>query len=188
MKPRHQRALWVVAGLAVLGVAAALVMKAFNSNLVFFRTPSEVARNEVPKDRPFRLGGLVTEGSIARDPNGLTVRFSITDTAQTVPVVYTGILPDLFKEGKGVVAQGKVGSDGVFTATEVLAKHDENYMPPEAAEALKKAGHPIEGKVFAGQKPVVTQAPVPAGNPISGTTSTPAPATAPAAPAEAPKK
>lgn len=161
MKPRHQRLIWIVAGLTVLGVAVALVLKAFNSNLVFFYTPTQVANQEAPLGKPFRLGGLVTAGSVQRDPNGLTVRFSVTDTAKTVPVSYTGILPDLFKEGKGVVAQGRVGADGVFTASEVLAKHDENYMPPEAAEALKKAGHPIEGKMFAGQKPVVTQQPAP---------------------------
>jgi cytochrome c-type biogenesis protein CcmE len=162
MKPRHQRFIWIIAGLAVLGVAVGLVLKAFNSNLVFFYTPSQVANKEAPQGKPFRLGGLVTAGSVQRDPNGLTVRFTVTDTAKTVPVSYTGILPDLFKEGKGVVAQGRVGADGVFTASEVLAKHDENYMPPEAAEALKKAGHPVEGKMFAGQKPVVTQQPAPA--------------------------
>jgi cytochrome c-type biogenesis protein CcmE len=139
-------------------VAVALVLRAFNSNLVFFFTPTEVSQNKAPKDRTFRIGGLVTEGSVQRKPDGLTVAFTVTDTMQSIPVRYTGILPDLFKEGKGVVAQGKIGGDGVFTASEVLAKHDENYMPPEAAEALKRAGHPIEGKVFAGQKPVVTQA------------------------------
>jgi cytochrome c-type biogenesis protein CcmE len=117
-----------------------------------------VAEQKAPKDRTFRIGGLVTAGSVTRATDGLTVKFEVTDTAKTIPVTYTGILPDLFKEGKGVVAQGRIGADGVFKASEVLAKHDENYMPPEAAEALKKAGHPIEGKVFAGQKPVVTQA------------------------------
>ena len=135
------------------------MLRAFNSNLVFFFTPTEVSQNKAPKDRTFRIGGLVTEGSVQRKSDGLTVAFLVTDTMQSIPVRYTGILPDLFKEGKGVVAQGKIGGDGVFTASEVLAKHDENYMPPEAAEALKRAGHPIEGKVFAGQKPVVTQAP-----------------------------
>jgi cytochrome c-type biogenesis protein CcmE len=143
---------------ATIAVAVALVLRAFNSNLVFFFTPTEVSQNKAPKDRTFRIGGLVTEGSVQRKPDGLTVAFTVTDTMQSIPVRYTGILPDLFKEGKGVVAQGKIGGDGVFTASEVLAKHDENYMPPEAAEALKRAGHPIEGKVFAGQKPVVTQA------------------------------
>jgi cytochrome c-type biogenesis protein CcmE len=158
-KARHKRFMWVALGLLVVAVAVGLVLRAFNSNLVFFFTPSDVAQKKVPQDRAFRLGGLVTAGTLKRDPNGLTVRFDVTDTAQTIPVSFTGILPDLFKEGKGVVAQGKLGPDGVFAASEVLAKHDENYMPPEAAEALKRAGHPIEGKVFAGEKPVVTQAP-----------------------------
>jgi cytochrome c-type biogenesis protein CcmE len=159
MKGRHKRFLWVALGLAVIGVAVALVLRAFNSNMVFFFTPTEVAEAKAPKDRAFRLGGLVTAGSLKRASDGLTVNFEVTDTAKAIPVTFTGILPDLFREGKGVVAQGKIGPDGVFRATEVLAKHDENYMPPEAAEALKKAGHPIEGKMFAGQKPVVTQAP-----------------------------
>ena len=136
-----------------------LVLRAFNSNLVFFFTPSEVAENKAPTDRTFRIGGLVSAGSIKRQPDGLTVAFDVTDTAKTIPVSYKGILPDLFKEGKGVVAQGKIGPDGVFRAAEVLAKHDENYMPPEAAEALKRAGKPIDGSMFAGQKAVTTQAP-----------------------------
>ena len=152
MKPRTRRALWIVAGLGVLGIAAALVLNAFQSNLVFFLTPTQVAANEAPKDRSFRVGGLVEAGSVVRDKDALTVRFNVTDTARTIAVVYTGILPDLFREGKGVVAQGKMGADGKFHATEVLAKHDENYMPPEAAEALKKAGHPIDKAAFAGQK------------------------------------
>ncbi|MCA3017885.1 MAG: cytochrome c maturation protein CcmE [Rhodocyclaceae bacterium] len=156
---RVKRFVWVAVGVATIAVAVALVLRAFNSNLVFFFTPTEVSQNKAPKDRTFRIGGLVTEGSVQRKPDGLTVAFTVTDTMQSIPVRYTGILPDLFKEGKGVVAQGKIGGDGVFTASEVLAKHDENYMPPEAAEALKRAGHPIEGKVFAGQKPVVTQTP-----------------------------
>jgi cytochrome c-type biogenesis protein CcmE len=159
MKPRHKRFLWIAMGLVVIAVATTLVLRAFNSNLVFFFTPSEIVAKKAPQDRAFRLGGLVTAGSLKRNPDGLTVNFDVTDTAQTIPVTFTGILPDLFKEGKGVVAQGKLGPDGTFRASEVLAKHDENYMPPEAAEALKKAGHPIEGKVFAGQKPVVTQTP-----------------------------
>jgi cytochrome c-type biogenesis protein CcmE len=149
--------MWIALGLAVIAVATTLVLKAFQSNIVFFFTPSEVAEKKAPRDRAFRLGGLVTAGSVKRNADGLTVNFDVTDTAKTIPVTFTGILPDLFKEGKGVVAQGKMDADGVFRASEVLAKHDENYMPPEAAEALKKAGHPIEGKVFAGQKPVVTQ-------------------------------
>ena len=139
MKPRTRRALWIVAGVAALGVATALVLNAFQSNMVFYLTPTQVATNEAPRDRAFRVGGLVEEGSLVREKDALTVRFKVTDTARTIPVVYTGILPDLFKEGKGVIAQGRVGADGVFRATEVLAKHDENYMPPAAADAVKKA-------------------------------------------------
>ena len=152
MKPRTRRALWIAAGLAALGVATALVLNAFRSNMVFFFTPTQVATHEAPRDRAFRVGGLVESGSVVRDKDALTVRFNVTDTARTIPVVYTGILPDLFREGKGVVAQGRIGADGIFRASEVLAKHDENYMPPEAADALKKAGHPIDKAAFAGQK------------------------------------
>ena len=152
MKPRTKRAGWIVAGLAALGVAAALVLNAFQSNLVFFFTPSQVVSNGAPRDRSFRIGGLVEAGSVVREKDALTVRFRVTDTAQTIPVVFTGILPDLFREGKGVVAQGKLASDGTFRASEVLAKHDENYMPPEAADALKKAGHTIDKGAFSGQK------------------------------------
>jgi cytochrome c-type biogenesis protein CcmE len=126
-------------GLAALGLACVFVLNAFNSNLVFFFSPSQVAAKEAPIGRSFRIGGMVENGSLKREANGLTVNFVVTDTAKTIPVVFTGILPDLFKEGKGVVAQGKLSSDGVFHADEVLAKHDENYMPPEAAEALKHA-------------------------------------------------
>ena len=153
MKPRTKRALWIVAGVAGLGIAATLVLNAFQSNLVFFFTPTQVAAQEAPKDRAFRVGGLVEEGSVTREKDGLTVRFRVTDTAKTIPVVYTGILPDLFREGKGVVAQGRVGPDGTFKASEVLAKHDENYMPPEAAHAIEQAGgKPIDKSAFAGQK------------------------------------
>jgi cytochrome c-type biogenesis protein CcmE len=139
MKPRTQRALAILVGLSILGVAAALVLNAFKSNLIFFFSPTQVLANESPRDRSFKLGGLVEMGSIERETGSLTIRFVITDTAQKIPVSYTGLLPDLFKEGKGVVAQGKLGTDGVFRADSVLAKHDENYMPPEAAEALKNA-------------------------------------------------
>ena len=139
MKARHRRLAWIGAGLATLGVAAALVLNAFQSNLVFFFTPSQVVAKEAPQSRPFRIGGLVESGSLERDPNSLTVQFRVTDTAQTIPVTYTGLLPDLFKEGKGVVAQGSLGADGTFHATEVLAKHDENYMPPEAKQAIEQA-------------------------------------------------
>ncbi len=139
MKPRTRRFAWIATGLAALGIAAALVLNAFQSNLVFFFTPSQVAAKEAPQGRAFRIGGMVETGSLVREPNTLTVRFRVTDTAQTIPVTYTGLLPDLFKEGKGVVAQGSVGPDGVFHATEVLAKHDENYMPPEAKAAIDTA-------------------------------------------------
>ena len=138
MKPRHKRLALVGGLLAAVGVAVALVLNAFQSNLVFFFSPSQVAANEAPSGRTFRVGGLVEPGSLEVD--GTHVRFVITDTAQTVPVRFEGILPDLFKEGKGVVAQGQL-HDGVFVAREVLAKHDENYMPPEAAEALQRAQH-----------------------------------------------
>ena len=139
MKARPRRFAWIAAGLAALAAAAALVLNAFQSNLVFFFTPTQVASREAPQGRAFRIGGLVEAGSLKRDPDSLTVRFRVTDTAQTIPVSYTGLLPDLFKEGKGVVAQGTLGPDGVFHATEVLAKHDENYMPPEAKAAVESA-------------------------------------------------
>ena len=139
MKARHKRIALIVGGLAVLGIVAALVLNAFNSNLVFFFTPTQVAAGEAPKNTTFRIGGLVEPGSMKRDADGVTVRFVVTDTAKTMPVAFKGILPDLFKEGKGVVAQGKLGADGVFTAAEVLAKHDENYMPPEAKHAVDQA-------------------------------------------------
>ena len=139
MKRRHKRIAFILAGLAGLGIAAALILNAFQNNLVFFFSPSQVAAKEAPVGRTFRVGGLVQEGTLKRDNDGLTVRFTVTDTAQSVPVVYKGILPDLFKEGRGCVAQGKVGSDGVFYADQVLAKHDENYMPPEAGHAIDSA-------------------------------------------------
>jgi len=148
MKPRTRRLGWILGGLAVLGVAAALVLNAFQSNLVFFFTPTQIAAREAPQGRPFRVGGLVEAGSLAREPNSLTVRFRVTDTAQTIPVTYTGLLPDLFKEGKGVVAQGTLGPDGVFRASEVLAKHDENYMPPAAADAVKQAREAMSTKTL----------------------------------------
>jgi cytochrome c-type biogenesis protein CcmE len=137
VKPRHKRLLAIAGGLAALGAATALVLTAFQDNLVFFFTPSQVAAKEAPQGRLFRIGGMVEKGSIKRD--GVEVRFVVTDTAKAIPVVYRGSLPDLFREGKGVVAQGTLGADGVFTAREVLAKHDENYMPPEAAHAVEKA-------------------------------------------------
>ena len=139
VKPRHKRLALIGAGLAVLGIAAALVLNAFQSNLVFFFSPSQVVAKEAPLERAFRIGGMVETGSLKRQGDGLTVRFNVTDTAKTIPVVYTGILPDLFKEGKGVVAQGRLGPDGVFNASDVLAKHDENYMPPQAGHAIEQA-------------------------------------------------
>jgi cytochrome c-type biogenesis protein CcmE len=139
MKPRHKRFALIGAGVGALALATALVLNAFRSNLVFFFTPTQVAAREAPVGRTFRIGGMVESGSLARDADGLTVHFRVTDTAKTVPVVYKGILPDLFKEGKGVVAQGRLGPNGEFTASEVLAKHDENYMPPEAAHAMEQA-------------------------------------------------
>ena len=137
MKPRHKRFAWIALGVVAIGIATALVLTAFNKNLVFFFTPSQVVANEAPIGRTFRIGGMVVPGSVKRD--GVDVRFAVTDTAKTIPVIYRGQLPDLFREGKGVVAQGNLGNDGVFTAREVLAKHDENYMPPDAAHALEQA-------------------------------------------------
>ncbi|HKG47628.1 MAG TPA: cytochrome c maturation protein CcmE [Pyrinomonadaceae bacterium] len=144
MKRRHKRITFIVVALASLSVAAYLVSSAFRNNLVFFFSPTQVAAKEAPIDRTFRIGGLVQEGTVKREPDGLTVRFTVTDTAQSIPVVYKGILPDLFKEGRGCVAQGKLSADGVFQAEQVLAKHDENYMPPEAGEAIDKAKHAQE--------------------------------------------
>lgn len=137
MKPRHKRLVLIAASLAVLGVATALILSAFQENLVFFFSPSDIVARKAPAERTFRVGGMVETGSVKRE--GVNVRFIVTDTAHTVPVVYKGILPDLFKEGKGVVAQGRLGADGVFQASEVLAKHDENYMPPDAKHALEQA-------------------------------------------------
>jgi len=139
VKPRHKRLALIAGGVASVALAAALVLNAFRSNLVFFFSPSQIAAGEAPRDRAFRIGGMVVAGSLKRQPDGLTVHFTVTDTAKNVPVVYRGILPDLFREGKGVVAQGRLSADGVFRADEVLAKHDENYMPPEAAHALEQA-------------------------------------------------
>ena len=139
MKRRHKRIIFICAALAALGLATWLVLGAFKENLVFFFSPTQVAAKEAPVNKTFRIGGLVGEGTLKKDPDGLTVRFTITDTANTIPVVYKGILPDLFKEGRGCVAQGRMSSDGTFQADTIMAKHDENYMPPEAAHALDKA-------------------------------------------------
>lgn len=141
MKRRHKRIGIIVVALAGLGIATYLVANAFRNNLVFFFSPTQVAAKEAPVNRTFRIGGLVEEGTLKRESDGLTVRFTVTDTAASIPVVYKGILPDLFKEGRGCVAQGRISADGVFQAEEVLAKHDENYMPPEAGEAIDKAKH-----------------------------------------------
>jgi cytochrome c-type biogenesis protein CcmE len=138
MKPRQKRFVFIAVALVGVALAVGLVLYALRGNVNLYFTPTQVFNNEVPKGRSFRIGGLVEEGSVKREKDGLTVNFVITDTHKSIPVVYKGILPDLFKEGKGVVAQGKV-ENGVMRAEEVLAKHDENYMPPEAADALKKA-------------------------------------------------
>ena len=139
MKPRHKRFVLIGVGIAGLALSAGLVLSAFQKNLVFFFTPSQVVANEAPVGKSFRVGGLVEKGSVKRAADGVTVQFVVTDTAKSIPVSYRGILPDLFREGKGVVTQGKLGPDGLFRAEEVLAKHDENYMPPAAQDALNQA-------------------------------------------------
>ncbi len=137
---RKRRRLYIVlSGLAVLGLAAALILSSFQDSLVFFHSPSDLAEKPVPPGRTFRLGGLVQEGTFVKE--GITIKFSVTDTAESVPVTYEGLVPDLFREGQGVVAEGQMNEEGVFVASNVLAKHDENYMPPEVADSLKKAGH-----------------------------------------------
>ncbi|MDR4127013.1 cytochrome c maturation protein CcmE [Yanghanlia caeni] len=143
MKARHKRFALIGGGIATLGIATALVLNAFQDNLVFFFTPAQVIAGEAPKERTFRVGGMVQTGSVQRD--GLTVNFVVTDSVQTVSVLYTGILPDLFSEGKGVVAQGKLDGNGQFRAEQVLAKHDENYMPREAQHAIDQATQNAEG-------------------------------------------
>lgn len=137
MKPRQKRIALILGGLIVLAIAAYFVLNALNSNIALFYTPTQVAGGEAPRERLFRIGGLVKDGSVVR--NEMTIRFVVTDGAHDIPVAYTGILPDLFKEGKGVVTQGRLNADGHFEATEVLAKHDENYMPPDAQHALDQA-------------------------------------------------
>ena len=139
MKTRHKRIVLILGGLVILGLVAMLVLNAFQSNLVFFFSPTQVAAGEAPKGKSFRIGGLVKDGTIKREADGVTLRFVMTDTEKDITVAFKGILPDLFKEGKGAVAQGKLGEDGVFVASEVLAKHDENYMPPEATKAVGDA-------------------------------------------------
>lgn len=139
MKRRHKRIIFICVSLAAVGLATWLVLGAFRNNLVFFYSPTQVVAKEAPVNRTFRVGGLVENGTLKRDSDGLTVRFNVTDTANNIAVVYKGILPDLFKEGRGCVAQGRVAADGTFYADQIMAKHDENYMPPEAARALDQA-------------------------------------------------
>ena len=141
MTRKRKRLLVVLLGLGMLGIASALVLFAFNDNLVFFMSPSDLASKGAPETRRLRLGGLVEAGSVARQADGRTIDFRITDGNSAVPVVFSGVLPDLFREGQGVVVEGALGRNGVFKADTVLAKHDERYMPPEVADALKKAGH-----------------------------------------------
>ena len=150
MKRKHNRLLFVLGGMAALGAAAGLIVSAFDENLVFFFSPSELQAKEVRPDQRIRIGGLVEEGSLSKESDGVTVRFRVTDLTATLPVSYKGLLPDLFREGQGVVAEGKLRADGVFEANEVLAKHDENYMPREVADALKKSGE-WKGATEAGQ-------------------------------------
>ena len=140
MTPKRKRLWLLLASLGVLGVAATLVLTALNDNLVFFYSPTQIAEKKIPPERRFRMGGLVEAGSVTKSADGQVTSFKVTDTHKTVDVVYRGLLPDLFREGQGVVAEGSLGSDGVFVAREVLAKHDENYMPPEVAKAIKEAG------------------------------------------------
>jgi len=138
---RKRRRLYIVLlGMLILGVATALVLAAFEDSIVFFHSPTDIATKDLPKDRRFRVGGVVVADSIKRDTDGVTIRFGLTDLANTVAVTYRGVLPDLFREGQGAVVEGKLGADGVFRADEVLAKHDETYMPKEVADALKKSG------------------------------------------------
>lgn len=141
MKRRHKRIAFILVGVSGIAIAAYLVASAFRNNLVFFFSPTQVVAKEAPINRTFRVGGLVQDGTLKRENDGLTVSFVVTDTAASVPVVYKGILPDLFKEGRGCVAQGRMDAEGVFHAEQVLAKHDENYMPPEAGQAIDKAKH-----------------------------------------------
>ncbi|WP_334158592.1 cytochrome c maturation protein CcmE [Oryzomicrobium sp.] len=164
MKSRHKRLALIVGGLAALGVAATLVLNAFNSNLVFFFSPTDVAAGKAPQGKTFRIGGMVEKGSVQREADGVTVRFVVTDTEKTLPVAYKGILPDLFQEGKGVVAQGKLEGER-FVASEVLAKHDENYMPPEAAKAVSDA----HARAAANKAEGDGAAPLPTGTPAAAT-------------------
>ncbi len=153
MTPRRKRLLAVVAVLAGLGLAALFALKAFQKNLMYYYTPSQVAAGQAAPGRPFRMGGLVAMGSVQRSPGSLTVHFTLTDMAHSVPITYTGILPDLFREGQGIVVHGSLDAGGAFTADEVLAKHDEKYMPPEVAAAIQKAK---QQQAASGAPPAVT--------------------------------
>jgi cytochrome c-type biogenesis protein CcmE len=166
MKARHKRMAFILVGVAGLAVIAGLVLNALNSNMSLYISPTDVLAGKAPKGKDFRLGGLVVQGSLKRQSDGLTVHFNVTDMANTIPVSFTGILPDLFKEGSGVVAQGKIDAKGMFMATQVLAKHDEKYMPPEVAAMLKK-GKKIKQDEVAAQKQIVS---------APSTTPTPTPA------------
>ncbi|MFZ7320690.1 cytochrome c maturation protein CcmE [Comamonas jiangduensis] len=146
MKPRRKRLLWVLVGVALVGLAVTLVLRALDANVMFFYSPSQIHAGEAPQGAAFRIGGLVEVGSLQRSTDGLQVQFMVTDEVQRVPVRYQGLLPDLFREGKGVVASGKLQANGLFEASEVLAKHDENYMPPEAAKALEDAARTSRGQ------------------------------------------
>ena len=147
MTPRSRRTLFIVGAVATISIASFLILRAFNENLVFFFTPSQIIAKEAPVNKEFRIGGMVVDHSVKRELGGLQVEFVVTDMVESIPVKYNGILPDLFKEGKGVVAQGKLNTDGVFVASQVLAKHDENYMPPEAKSALDQAKKPPSSAV-----------------------------------------
>jgi cytochrome c-type biogenesis protein CcmE len=142
MTPRRQRLLLALAVIVGVGIAATLALRAFNENLLYFYTPSQIAAGEAPEGRRIRLGGLVSAGSVTRRPGEMEMRFQVADATEAMTVTYSGVVPDLFREGQGVIAFGVVGADGVFAADELLAKHDENYMPPEVAAALKAQGHP----------------------------------------------
>ncbi len=166
MKSRHKKLALIGGALAILGIIAALVLNALNSNIALYISPTDVAEGKAPQGKAFRIGGLVKEGSLQRQADGVTIAFVVTDTAKDIAVHYKGILPDLFKEGKGVVAQGKMAADGSFTASEVLAKHDENYMPPEAAKALDDAQGRAAAKAGpAGANTAPAQAATPTANP-----------------------
>ena len=157
MTRKRRRLIALLAGLCLLGAATAMVLAAFNDNLVFFYSPSDLVEKAIGPDRRVRIGGLVEPQSVARDPAARQVKFRVTDGKTDIAVVYGGVLPDLFREGQGVVAEGRMRADGVFAATTVLAKHDEKYMPPEVADALKRAGRWQEGSGLAGSNPTAVR-------------------------------